>query len=235
MMNNLTIILKVEERLNKLSSNDYDNIEKWKIVEAFNKAMPDWCRRQLHGTNSHQTGDEQSKRRIDDLQVLLRNHPLEMKEEDCYYGSENWPDYFEYKRVSLTGATECCKRPKFVTYLVEEANIDMLLRDELKKPNFPWGETLVTLMDNTIKVWTNNEFEIEDAFLTYYKQPTRIQIQGVTNPYDEDGAISTADVICEFKDDIVEVLIDETVKIISGDIEYMTSMQVADKSVESNN
>ncbi len=235
-MNNLTIILKVEERLNKLSSNDYDNIEKWKIVEAFNKSMPDWCRRQLHGTNSHKTGDEQSKRRIDDLQVLLRNHPLIMEEEDCYYGSTNWPkNYFEFKRVSFKGKTECCERNKFVTYLVEEANIDLLLRDELKKPNFAWGETLLTLMNNTVKVWTNNEFKVQDAFLTYYKQPTRIQIQGVTNPYDEDGAISTDDVLCEFKDDVVELLIDETVKIISGDIEYLTSMQVADKSVESNN
>jgi len=235
-MNNLTILLKVEQRLNKISSNDYDNIEKWKIIEAFNKAMPDWCRRQLHGTNTHRTGDEQSKRRIDDLQVLLRNHPLEMKKEDCYYGSENWPDnYFEFKRVSFKGKTDCCERPKFVTYLVEEANIDILLRDHLKKPNFAWGETLLTLMNNTVKVWTNNEFAVENAFLTYYKQPTRIEIQGVSNPYDGNGVISTADVECEFKDDIIELLIDETVKIISGDIEYMTSMQVADKSVEDNN
>jgi len=234
MMDNLTIILKTEQRLNKISSNDYDNIEPWKIVEAFNKAMPDWCRRQLHGTNTHKTGDEQSKRRIDDLQVLLRNHPLEMKEEDCYFGSENWPDnYFEFKRVSFTGATECCKGDKFVTYLVEEANIDVLLNDHLKKPNFEWRHTLVTLMNNTVKVWTNNEFKIENAFLVYYKQPTRIEIQGVSNPYT--GNTSTVDVECEFKDDIIELLIDETVKIISGDIESMTSMQVADKSVESNN
>lgn len=235
-MDNLTILLKVEERLNKLSSNDYDNIEKWKIIEAFNKGVSDWCRRQLHGTNAHKTGDEQSKRRIDDLQVLLRKKSLEMEKEDCYFGSSNWPkDYFEYKRVSFTGTTECCEKSKFVTYLVEEANIDILLRDELKKPNYPWGETLITLMNNTVKVWTNNEFEIKDAALTYYKQPTRIEIQGVSNPYSDDGAVSIADVECEFKDDIIELFIDESVKILAGDIEYLSSMQVAEKSVESNN
>lgn len=43
-MNNLAIILKIEQRLNKLSSNDYDNIQKWQIVEAFNKGTVDWCR-----------------------------------------------------------------------------------------------------------------------------------------------------------------------------------------------
>jgi hypothetical protein len=233
-MDNLTIIIKTEERLNKLSSNDYDNIEKWKIIESFNKGMSDWCRRQLHGTNSHQTGDEQSKRRIDDLQVLLRLHSLDMTKEDFFYGSTNWPeDYFEYKRVSFKGKTECCERPKFVVTLVEEANIDMFLKDPLKKPSFDWGETIVTLMNNTVKIWTNNDFEVVDAGLTYYKQPRKIEIQGVVDPYT--GIISTADVICEFKDDIVELLIDESVKILSGDIEYLSSVQIADKSVESNN
>ena len=235
-MKNLTLILKVEQRINKLSSNDYDNIEKWKIIEAFNKAMPDWCRRQLHGTNAHQSGDEQSKRRIDDLQVLLREHVLNVNKEDCYYGSDNWPeDYFEFKRVSFKGKTECCERNKFVVYLVEEANIDLLLRDNLKKPNFQWGETFATLMNNTVKIYTNDEFEVVEPVLTYYKQPRRIEMQGVSNPYDETGAISQADVECEFKDDIVELLIDETVKILSGDIESIPSMQIAEKSVESNN
>ena len=39
-MNNATIQLKVQQRLNKLASQDYDNIECWQIVEAFNKAFP---------------------------------------------------------------------------------------------------------------------------------------------------------------------------------------------------
>jgi hypothetical protein len=234
-MDNLTIILKVEERLNKLSSNDYDNILKWQIVEAFNKGVIDWCRRQLHGTNLKQTGDEQSKRRIDDLQVLLRDHPLDMEKKDGYYGSTNWPEnYLEYKRVSIVGKTECCEAKKgWVLTLVEEANIDVILNDTLKKPNFNWRHTIVTLMNNVVKVWTNDEFEVPKATLTYYKQPRRIEIQGVSNPYT--GIISTADVISEFKDDIVEIYIDECVKILSGDIESMSSEQIADKSVESNN
>ena len=234
-MNNLTIELKLNERLNKLDSNDYDNIPRWKIVEAFNKGTVDWCRRQLHGTNSHKTGDEQSKRRIDDLQILLQPHKLELKKEDSHFASENWPeDYFEYKRVNFKGNTECCSSSKgWVIYLVEEENIDILLRDTNKRPNFEWRTTLVTLMSNTVKIWTNDEFEVSEAVLTYYKQPTRIQMLGVSDPYT--GDVSTVEVISEFKDDIVEVLIDEAVKIISGDIEYMTSIQIADKSVESNN
>lgn len=233
-MNNATIELKVMQRANKLASFDYDNIHKWQVVEAFNKGTVDWCRRQLHGTNLSKTGDEQSKRRIDDLQPLLREVKLSMKKEDKYYGSEEWPeDYFEYKRISFVGTTDCCERDDFVIYLAEEANVDVLLRDPLRNPNFKWGTTFVTLANNVAKIWTNDKFEIPTATLHYYKQPLRVEWQGVSNPYT--GQVSTVDVESEFKDDVVEVLIEECVKILSGDTENMPSVQIADKSVESNN
>jgi hypothetical protein len=50
-MLNQTIVLKVKQRLNKLDSQDYDNLETWQIIEAFNKAQVGWCRRNLHGIN----------------------------------------------------------------------------------------------------------------------------------------------------------------------------------------
>ena len=50
-MTNATLQIKFKQRLNKIASNDYDNIECWQIIEAFNKAQISWCRRQLHGTN----------------------------------------------------------------------------------------------------------------------------------------------------------------------------------------
>ena len=37
-MTNDLLQIKLKQRLNKLSSNDYDNIECWQIIEAFNKA-----------------------------------------------------------------------------------------------------------------------------------------------------------------------------------------------------
>ena len=41
-MNNGTILLKVQQRLNKLASSDYDNTEPWQIIEAFNKGTVSW-------------------------------------------------------------------------------------------------------------------------------------------------------------------------------------------------
>lgn len=232
-MDNLTLKLKIYQRLNKLASNDYDNIQDWQIVEAFNKGTTDWCRRQLHGTNMKQTGDEQTKRRIDDLQILLKESTLQSTEGDKYYYSLIPTDYFEYKRVSFKANSECCEADDFVVYLVEEANVDVYLRDPLKNPSFEWRETFCTLLGNTIKVFTNNKFDISELKLTYYKQPRRIELAGISNPYT--GIVSAVDITSEFKDDIVEVLIDECVKILSADIADYNRNQLTQNEVESNN
>jgi hypothetical protein len=235
-MQNGTIILKIKQRLNKLDSSDYDNIEAWQIVEAFNKGQVAWCRRQLHGMNTKQEGDEQSKRRIDDLQIILTALPVTLVKKDTFFTTNTGlPDnYFEWKRISGDAISECCdnKRPMVIT-LAEEANVDELLRDKMKQPSFEWGETFCTLEDGKIKIYTNNEFEIPAAILHYYRQPRRIEIPGVTDPYTL--ITSTINVESEFKDDINELFVDEAAKILAGDIESFNQVQTAEKGVESNN
>ena len=235
-MNNNTIRLKIMQRLNKLSSRDYDNIECWQMVEAFNKAQLTWCRRQLHGMNKKQEGDEESKRRIDDLQVLLKDLPVtRFVTKDRYVEIESLPnDYFEYKRVSVKASVpECSNKRNMVVYLGEEGNLEILLKDENKKPNFPWGETFATLKGNKVLIYTNNEFTVNEGVLVYYQLPRNIEITGCMNL--TTGAIPTVDVESMFKDDIVELIIDEAAKIIAGDIESFNQQQIADNEVESNN
>ena len=234
-MLNSAILIKVKQRLNKLASNDYDNIESWQIIEAFNKAQVDWCRRNLHGMNTRQEGDEQSTRRIDDLQKLLVSISLGMDNRQTYYESNNFPaDYLQWKRLSAKAKNSCCKDPKtMVIYLGEQANVDQLLRDKNKQPSYEWGETFATISGNAIQIYTNNTFELTEATLWYYRQPTHIEIAGVVDPYT--GITSAVDVNSEFKDDLVEVFIDECAKIIAGDIESQLQMQRQAQAVEQNN
>ena len=234
-MKNSTIILKVQQRLNKLASSDYDNIHAWQIVEAFNKATVMWCRKNIEGFNLSKTGDESSKRRIDDLQILLTSYPTKLERKDGYHIAQSLPlDYFEWKRFSCKAKKDCCPElHAMMVYLTGEDNVDILLRDATRKPSFEWAETFCTLSNNKIKVYTNNEFTLQDAILTYYRQPRLIQISGISNPYT--GQVSTVEVESEFKDDVVEVLIDEAVKIISGDTENINANSFADNNTQINN
>lgn len=234
-MNNSTLEIKIKQRLNKLASNDFDNIEKWQIIEAFNKAQIEWVRRMLHGNNLYKEGDELSKRRIDDLQNLLEEYSLEGENFPTFLETTNFPpeDYLEFKRVSVKATQDCCTNPRpLAVYLGEEANVDLYLRDDHKKPDFFWSETFCTLIGNKIRIY-KTDFDLLEPVLTYYRKPVNIEFANTLNPYT--GEVSAVDVICEFKDDIVEVILDDTAALIAGDIENFNQMQRNQQAAEKNN
>ena len=233
-MLNSTITIKMKQRLNKLDSQDYDNITCWQVVESFNKAQVEWVRRQLHGVNLTKEGDEQSTRRKDDLQVLLNKNTISNLTDKGDYSFVSLPvDYLQWKRVDVFAKKDCCDKRRMVIYLAEEGNVSLLLRDKLKQPSFEWAETFATLIDNDINIYTNGEFNIPEVQLTYYRQPIKIQILNCSDPYT--GLISTSNVECEFKDDIIELIIDEAVSILAGDIESGTQYSRTQESAERSN
>jgi hypothetical protein len=232
-MLNSTIEIKVKQRLNKLDSQDYDNIQCWQIVEAFNKAQVEWVRRQLHGLNLVKEGDEQSNRRKDDLQVLLTTTQLTPNNKQFFYAAPLPADYLAWKRVDLTGGKDCCNDRRMMVYLTEESNVSELLRDKAKQPSFEWGETFATLSNNNVNVYTNGDFTIGGFSLIYYRQPRRVEFLNCSDPYT--NAITAADVTCEFKDDIIELIIDDATAIIAGDIESTNQYGRNSQSSEKNN
>jgi len=232
-MLNSTITIKIKQRINKLDSNDYDNIECWQIVESFNKAQVEWVRRQLHGGNQYKEGDEESTRRKDDLQVLMKKYDLSLYPKDYYYFAALPEDYLQWKRTDVFANQDCCEKRRMTVYFAEEANLQQLLNDKLKQPSFEWAETFATLIGNDVHIYTNNQFNIESADLIYYRQPIKIQIQDCIDPYT--GVVSLTNVQCEFKDDIIELLIDEAVSILAGDIESNNQFARGSANAEKNN
>jgi hypothetical protein len=232
-MQNSVLTIKMKQRLNKLDSQDYDNIECWQIVESFNKAQVEWTRRQLHGINAVREGDEQSTRRKDDLQVLLVTNSLNLFNKEYYFRGTIPTDYLQWKRVDVYAKKGCCDKRRMTVYLAEEGNLNQLLRDKAKQPNFEWAETFATLKGNGVNVYTNGEFEVQSTELIYYRQPIKIQIQGCVDPYT--GVASVVEVNCEFKDDIIEVIIDEAVAILAGDIESGNQFSRGTETAERNN
>jgi hypothetical protein len=232
-MLNSTITIKIKQRLNKLDSQDYDNIECWQIVESFNKAQVEWVRRQLHGINLVKEGDEQSTRRKDDLQILLQTFPLNIANKEYYYDGILPENYLQWKRVDIFANKDCCGKRSMMVYLAEEANLRELLRDKSKQPSFEWGETFATLKGGYVNLYTNGEFNIEAADLIYYRQPIKIQILDCVDPYT--NIQSTQEVQCEFKDDIIELIIDEAASILAGDIESINQFSRGTEGAERNN
>jgi hypothetical protein len=232
-MDNNTLQIKVKERLNKLGSFDYDNLECWQIAEAFNKAQIEWVRRQIDPTAQSADSDESSKMQIDDIQILLTQLNLTSAKKNRYYETQILPeDYLYFKRISLDAKTDCCPARKMVVFLEEVANVDILLGNEFTKPSAEWGETFCTLQGNRIRIYTNNEFEIEDPNLTFYRRPRTVQFEGCVDL--STGNPITNNVTCEFKDDIAELILESAVAILAGDTEYITQYQRSKAEAQTN-
>jgi hypothetical protein len=234
-MTNALLQIKIKERLNKLASLDYDNIECWQIIEAFNKAQIEWIRRQVHGHNQSKEGDESTKMNIDDIQILITELQLTATLEDRYYETALLPvDYLYFKRLSVNCLSDCCPDPRpMIVYLAQVGDVDNLLVDDFRKPSAVWGETFCTFASNKIKIYTNNEFKISNPKLFYFRKPREIQFINCVNP--STGVVSASDVTSEFKDDIVELMIDETCSILAGDIESMNQYQRTKQQAITNN
>ena len=78
----------------------------------------------------------------------------------------------------------------------------------------------------------DNEFEITECHLIYFRKPQEIQFNGCIDI--ATGTTFTADQECEFNDDVAEVIADATAMILAGDIESITQYQREQQNVQSN-
>jgi hypothetical protein len=210
--------IKIDMRLNKGASADYDNLWSYQKKEVFNKAVLEWVRRQKRGKNATQEGDEETDTRVDDLQVLLKKERLLIKNKGDFYETERIPeDYLFYKRLDVTAQKDTCINT-ITSYLKEEANVNILKT----MPSFKFEETFHTISTNKIKVYHFQEFEIKKVELVYYRLPKKYDFKKL-------------DEIIEFKDDVCELIVDEACKILASDIESINQKMLAQERAESNN
>lgn len=230
------IIQSVKKKLNKLDSKDFDNVLDTHILSTYNEVRIDWLRTNLVGYNVQKLGDESSNRRMDDFNIILTlPTPLVVVKKDRYYISEKlFENYMAFKRLELKVKSNCCEGTLHMkAYLNGESNIDLLLDSDDKNPSFDWGETICSLVDGRLKIYTNNEFEIEEANLIYYRFPAPVEKAGVH--FLEKGVQSTVDIDCEFKKDLCSLFIAETVASLAGDIESLNQREIQNAKIEKTN
>lgn len=227
------IIVKVKKRVNKDDTNDFDNLSLFSIIEAYNKAQLNVVNYLSGLNNIYKSGIESTTKRIDNLSTLLNPTPLELTltKADNYYISQSFPtNYMRYVSSYSTGKNSKCSSKRILHFPYEEGNIELINRNSNQNASFEWGEAPITIADNKLKIHSNNQFEITKAYLTYLKYPVNVDIQGYIK---QDGTPSTT-IDPELPDDVVEMCIDEAVRILQGDIQNPLGIQVAMQNIQRN-
>jgi hypothetical protein len=71
MISSLDIALKIRQRLNKVDTQDDENLPLYVIVEAYNKGQLNIVNKLSSKNNIYKTGLESTTFRVDDLQCLI--------------------------------------------------------------------------------------------------------------------------------------------------------------------
>lgn len=216
---------RITEALNKISSNDFNNIDRWKMEDAANKAQNDWFRRQIHGINQVKEGKEQTTMRVDDLQNFLTKKDLSGIQRKKYFETVKIPEkYRYYNRLSVYASKDSCLDILIRSVFIEDGNVDEYLSNWDLQPSFKFEETFHTMSNNRFNIYDNDDFKVTKITLHYFREPTPISFD-----------TSKVDVVWEWKDDVAEVIIDETIKILAGAMEHGSAASLAEKRVETNN
>ena len=231
MISSLDIALKIRQRLNKVDTQDDENLPLYVIVEAYNKGQLNIVNRLSSKNNIYKTGVESTTFRVDDLQCLINSEPKALSgiKKDNYFLTEDLPkDYLRYIRTFCTGKKANCDSKDIYIYLQEESNLNTLLNNEFVNPSFDWAETIATIANNKLKVFHQDKFEIIKVYLTYLRKPRLIDLVGYIT---KEGTPSTH-IDPELPDDLVEMSIDEACRILSGDMQNQFSNQISQQNLQ---
>lgn len=225
-MNSKIAIQRIDNALEKQGSSSNANLNQFDKEDALNKALNDWIRRQVHGTNPYREGSEESTMRVDDLQpLLIPERKISVTNGPIFSDTSKLPEnYRYYNRLTAIVSKGECKNVRIKSTFVENANTDDLLQDWTFAPSFDFEESFHIMASNKFRIYHNDDFKIEYILLSYYKEPKYISCEkkDFETPW-------------EWKDGVAEVIIDEAIKLLSGNIEAQNAFALAKARVEENN
>lgn len=225
-----TLIYEIDQRLNKLSSFDHQNIALEDKILALNNGQIQLIKRKIGQNNVYKIGLDGFKKRYQDLQFLVENpenHRLALTETDPimykYIAdvSTITPKFMFYIDAYLLATKGTCEDRVIVCNpdLVKHADIQLLLNNSNFKPSFEYQETIIDIASDELQVYTDGTFTPTFLYLTYLRYPLEIDKTGYVH---FDGTNSTNQ-DSEFEDYLKDELLDLAV----GNLAQYTENQSA--------
>jgi hypothetical protein len=225
------LILDLDLKLNKQASVDHQAIfTEYKIV-ALRQAQIKLIKKKLNPNNIFQLGFDTMTKRYEDLQTLVvpyTNLPLTSVGDKFNAYRANIADlpsqYFIPVSLYALGTKDCCVDSIIgVINIIKHADLPETLNDTNWTPSFPYQETIATISNNQIFLYSDSEnsFKLTSLYISYLRYPAQIDIAGYTHL---DGTASTNQ-DCELPDYLEDELVDLAVQELAMSTENQSAVQ----------
>jgi hypothetical protein len=237
-----SLLYKVDQRLNKLSTNEHQEIPLEDKILALNEAQIKLIKQKIDGiSTASQLGQDSFKKRYEDLQSLIMNYnhqPLNLTLKNlelnqwCIYVNDLTPKYMFYVDSYILADKGRCKNRKIWINreLAKHGDLQFLLNNDHYKPSFEYQETFNSISSNEISYFTDGTFTPKQVYIMYMRYPKYINKEGYImldgNPsFNQD---------CELELYLEDELLDLTVQNLAMYTENAAAVQSAQFRIQTN-
>ena len=236
-----SLLYKIDQRLNKLSTNEHQQIQLEDKILALNEAQIKLIKQKIDGSTANGMGMDAFKKRYEDLQSLVmpyNNQPLELTilNTELNQWKANLhtlePKYMFYVDSYVLADKGRCKDRKIWINrdLAKHGDLQFILNNEHYKPSFEYQETFNFLASDEISIFTDGTFTPKKIYISYMKYPDYIDKEG----YIKFDGTSSIDVNCELEHYLEDELLDLTVQNLAMYTENQSAAQTAQYRIQTN-
>lgn len=215
-----SLLYKIDQRLNKLSANEHQQIQLEDKILALNEAQIKLIKQKVDGQNTISgLGLDAFKKRYEDLQSLVVNYndgelPLTLKNAELNQWSAYVhllePKYMFYVDSYVLASKGLCKDRKIWINrdLAKHGDLQYCLNNTHYRPSFEYQETFNFISSDEISIFTDGTFIPSNIYISYMRYPVYmnkigyIMLDGEPS-YDQD---------CELETYLEDELLDLTVQ-----------------------
>lgn len=235
-----SLLYKIDQRLNKLSTNDHQQIQLEDKILALNEAQLILIKQKVSGfSTSNGMGMDAFKKRYEDLQGLVVDYqPLSLTETNSQINQ--WsssittlvPEYLFYlDSYVLADKGRCKNRIVWINKdLLKHGDLQFLLNNTHYKPSFEYQETFNSVSSSEISIFTDGTFIPTKLQLMYLRYPNYIDKQGYVK-FDGSDSIDTN---CELPLYMEDELLDLTILSLGFGTENLSAVQSSQMRIQTN-
>lgn len=237
-----SLLYKIDQKLNKLSTNEHQQIQLEDKILALNEAQIKLIKQKVDGFSVVSgLGLDAFKKRYEDLQSLVVAYndgklPLTIKNPELNQWKANIhllnPKYMFYiDSYVLADKGRCKDRKIWINRdLAKHGDLQFCLNNTHYKPSFEYQETFNFLSSDEISIFTDGTFIPKDIYISYMRYPVYINKEGYTMfdgkpSYNQD---------CELETYLEDELLDLTVQNLAMYTENQSAVQSAQFRIQTN-
>ena len=237
-----SLLYKIDQRLNKLSTNEHQQIQLEDKILALNEAQIKLIKQKVDGFSvPSRLGMDSFKKRYEDLQNLIidyTNQPLPLTESNP--AINQWdaditvlePKYLFYvDSYVLANKGKCKDRILWINEdLSKHGDLSILLNNDHYKPSFEYQETLNAISSDAMSVYTDGTFTPTTVNIMYLRYPVYINKEG----YVQFDGTPSVNADSELNDYLEDELLDLTVQNLAMYTENTAAVQSAQFRIQTN-